>query len=103
LKKFTSIHFNPLEFEKALNNENGFPIAVQNYHPTKKTNRWMRFIKWTIWVRERFYIKWTRENFFCTQSMVELGTNYGGRWFYQFVYLTLASEMGLMSMAQIIF
>jgi hypothetical protein len=64
----------------------------------------MRFIKWTIWVRERFYIKWTRENFFCTQSMLGLGTNYGGRrWFYQFVYLTLASEMGLMSMAQIVF
>jgi hypothetical protein len=63
----------------------------------------MRFIKWTIWVRERFYIKWARETFFSTQSMLGLGTNYGGRWFYQFVCLTLASEMGLMSMAQIVF
>jgi hypothetical protein len=48
-----------------------------------------------IWIRERFYIKWTRENFFCTQSMLGVGTNYGGRWFYKFGYLTLASEMGV--------
>jgi hypothetical protein len=27
--------------------------------------------------------------------MLGLGTNYGGRWFYQFGYLTLASEMGV--------
>lgn len=44
----------------------------------KKTNQWMKFIKWTIWVRERFYIKWTTEIFY-TQSMLELGTNYGGK------------------------
>lgn len=31
----------------------------------------------------------------------ELGTNYGGRWFYQFVYSILASETGLMSMGLI--
>jgi hypothetical protein len=38
----------------------------------------MKFIKWTIWVRERFYTKWTTEIFY-TQSMLELGTNYGGK------------------------
>jgi len=49
-KSSLCIHFNPLSFEKALNNENGFPIAVQNCHPKKQpTDGWTRFIKWTIY------------------------------------------------------
>jgi hypothetical protein len=39
LKKLTLVDFNPLSFEKVLNNENGFPIAVQNCHAKKKKKK----------------------------------------------------------------